>query len=73
MGQAASGGLFAAVSSCSHAFCQGHAVGRCRVRRRELPLESWRFPYAASGWMTAIFSYWMGDINDAAVCRRVTL
>ncbi len=39
----------------------------------ELPLESWRVPYAASGWMTAVFSYWMGDINDAAVCRRVTL
>ena len=39
----------------------------------ELPLESWRVPYAAPGWMTAVFSYWMGDINDAAVCRRVTL
>lgn len=34
MGQAASGGLFAAVASCSHAACQGQPVGRCRVSRR---------------------------------------
>lgn len=34
MGQAGTGGLFAAVAICSHAFCQGHAVGRCRVSCR---------------------------------------
>ena len=32
--QAGSGGLLAAVAICSHAFCQGHVVGRCRVSRR---------------------------------------
>jgi len=34
VGQAGSGGLFAVVSICSHAFCQGHAVGRCITSRR---------------------------------------
>ena len=34
MGQAASGGLFAAIASRAHAVCQGQPVGRCRVSRR---------------------------------------
>jgi len=34
MGQAASGGLFAAAANCSQAWCQGQPVGRCRVSRR---------------------------------------
>ena len=39
----------------------------------ELPLESWRVSYAASGWTTAIFSYSVGDINAAELCRRRVL
>jgi hypothetical protein len=39
----------------------------------ELPLGSWRVPYAASGWMAAIFSYSSGDFNAAELCRRLTL
>jgi hypothetical protein len=41
--------------------------------QNELPLESWRVPYAAAGRSTAIFSYSMGDINAAEVCRRLAL
>lgn len=33
----------------------------------ELPLESWRVPYAAAGWSTALFSYLIGDMNAAEV------
>jgi hypothetical protein len=39
----------------------------------ELPFESWRVPYAAAGWSTAIFSYSLGDINAADLCRRLVL
>jgi len=39
----------------------------------ELPLESWRVRYAASGWMAAILSNSTGDIKAAELCRRLVL
>src|SRR4051794_11147980 len=56
--------LFAALEVAT-----GKVTDACYPRHRneefELPLESWRVPYAAAGWSTAIFSYSSGDINAA--------
>ena len=53
----------------------GTAERRLSIARTliELPLESWRVPYAAAGWSAAIFSYSVGGSNDAELCRRRVL
>lgn len=51
----------------------GGATSSTAVVGLSLPSNRGGFSYAAAGWSTAIFSYSVGDINAAELCRRRVL